>query len=106
MTRARLSVWDLSAGFVIRTPALPDAVWRIGGLAAGEACGRGASDASLGAALAFDAAATRARLDGLLARRDVREAIALASPSLDASLTAALDDRSIKRERAVYGYLT
>jgi thiopeptide-type bacteriocin biosynthesis protein len=92
--------------FVMRTPLLPYDV-----LAAfGDALEAGATDPSgLVDALARDRARLRLRLREVVARPEVREAIFLASPGLEARLSAWERDpegrRGAQIERALFGYV-
>jgi thiopeptide-type bacteriocin biosynthesis protein len=91
---------------VVRTPLLPFA-----GLAAmGEGLAvPGAPDAGLEAAVAADRSLLRERLSAFLARPEVREALHVASPSLEADLSVWAEHpdsgRGAKVERALVRYL-
>ena len=98
-----------SGFFVLRTPLLPfDEFLSWGaGLEAPRAVGeRGA----LAGALAADRARLRGRLGQIVARPEVRDAIAVASPDLDASIGHWLEDpdsdRGRRVERALVRYVT
>jgi thiopeptide-type bacteriocin biosynthesis protein len=98
------------AGFVVlRTPLL--AFDELVALGAGLASAQAARDApaDLEAVLAADRARLRDRLRELASRPEVREAIAIASPSLDESLALWLAradaDRGSKVARAVFRYV-
>ena len=96
-----------SGGFILRTPLLArDELERWGeGLAAPGAVG---DPARLAAALDADRAVLRARLAQLVARPEVREAIFVASPVLEASIDAWLADPTSeagqKTERSLVRY--
>jgi hypothetical protein len=98
-----------SGFFVLRTPLLPfDDVLAWGdGLVAPGAVGQ---PGALAAALALDRARLRARLGQLVARPEVRDAVAAASPALDASIGHWLEDpdsdRGRRVERALVRYVT
>jgi thiopeptide-type bacteriocin biosynthesis protein len=99
-----------SGFFAFRTPLLPAAeLARLGAGLAGDAAAAGADDAALAAALAADRALVRARLRALVLRPDVREAIFVASPSLDESMAAWLEspdgERGQKVERTLVRYI-
>ena len=97
-----------SGFFALRTPLEPfDALLGWGaGLAA---AGASAPDADLDAALAADRRVLRERLRALLARPEVREAVFVASPSLEESLHYWLDkpedERGQKVERSLARYV-
>jgi thiopeptide-type bacteriocin biosynthesis protein len=96
-----------SGCFVMRTPLLPHDVLA----ASGDALeATAAADPSrLADALAADRARLRGRLREIVARPEVREAIFLASPGLEASLGVWERDPEGRRgrqiERALYGYV-
>jgi len=98
-----------AAGFVVlRTPLLAfDELVALGAQLASAATARDAP-ADLEAALVADRARLRDRLRELAMRPEVREAIVIASPSLDESLTLWLErpdaDRGAKVARALFRY--
>lgn len=98
-----------SGSFVLRTPLLPrDALDQWGeGLAVPAA---GADRDRLAAAIEADRAVLRARLAQLVARPEVREAIFVASPGLEASIDAWLADPGSeagqKTERSLVRYVS
>ena len=92
--------------FVLRTPLLPvDELFAVGA----ELTAAHATPAELPAALAADRARLRDRLRGVLARPEVREAIFLASPSLEENIDAWREDpqseRGQRAEPALLRYL-
>jgi thiopeptide-type bacteriocin biosynthesis protein len=97
--------------FVLRTPLLPfDDLLAWGhDLRAPAVAAAGGSEAELGDALAHDKRVLRERLAALLARPEVREAVFVASPSLDESLAAWQkepdSERGEKVERSITRYL-
>ena len=102
-SRSGAPVLESAGFFVLRTPLLPQdelTAWS-SGLGGGVQ-----SDA--GATLAADRARLRQRLRAIVARPEVREALFLASPSLDASLAAWLEEpespRGQKIERTLVRY--
>jgi lantibiotic biosynthesis protein len=107
-TATAATTLETSGFFALRTPLLPFAElsgWSegLGAPAAGDA-------AALAIALDADRRQLRARLRAVIARPEVREAIFVASPSLDDSLPAWLadpeSDRGQKTERALVRYFT
>jgi thiopeptide-type bacteriocin biosynthesis protein len=98
--------WVPAPGFFLRTPLLPFDEWRTfaEGLRA-----PAAKDAELAGALTADRERARSWLRSLVARPEVREALFVASPSLDESLDVWLQapdsDRGIKVERTLLRYL-
>ncbi|MDB4968780.1 MAG: Lanthionine biosynthesis protein LanB [Myxococcales bacterium] len=92
--------------FALRTPLLPFGELRAFGEGLGAAS---AAPAMRAAAIAGDVRLLQGRLRALLARPDVREAIFVASPSLDDSVAAWHDapdsERGRKIERALVRYL-
>ncbi len=108
--RRKRTLKDLGppAFFVLRTPLLPVETllgWS-SGLGARAAFERGDP---LEPALATDRAVLRSRLTDLIARPEIREALFVASPSLDESLENWFknpdSDRGLRTERAVVCYL-
>jgi thiopeptide-type bacteriocin biosynthesis protein len=98
-----------TGGFVLRTPLLSrDALERWGDGLAVPAAGDDA--AALAAALEADRAVLRARLVELVARPEVREAIFVASPVLEASIDAWLasptSEAGQKTERSLVRYVS
>jgi hypothetical protein len=98
-----------SGFFVLRTPLLPFdefLSWGAGLEAPGAVGERGA----LAGALAADRARLRGRLGQIVARPEVRDAIAVASSDLDASIGHWLEDpdsdRGRRVERALVRYVT
>jgi thiopeptide-type bacteriocin biosynthesis protein len=94
-----------SGFFVLRTPLLPVdelAAWSEG------LCAPAAGEAELAAALEADRRALRSRLAAVVARPEVREALFVASPSLDESIPRWLaepeSERGQKVERALVRY--
>ena len=77
-----------SGFFVLRTPLLPFDELRAWGQGLLAPTARGASTAELEAALARDRELLRERLMSVIARPEVREALFLASPSLEENLPA------------------
>ncbi|RKH13386.1 Lanthionine biosynthesis protein LanB [Corallococcus sp. CA053C] len=77
-----------SGFFVLRTPLLPFDELRAWGQGLLAPSARGASTAGLEAALARDRELLRERLASVIARPEVREALFLASPSLEENLPA------------------
>jgi hypothetical protein len=101
--------FEPSAFFALRTPLLPfDELLTLGeGLAAASAV---KDPARLEEALAADRAHLRARLRDLVSRPEIREALFVASPDLDARLDACLrepgSEAGQKMERALVRYFT
>ncbi|HEX8953586.1 MAG TPA: lantibiotic dehydratase, partial [Polyangia bacterium] len=91
--------------FVLRTALLPFDEWHA--FAAGMTAPHAAA-ADLEAALAADRELARARLRALVARPEVREALFIASPSLDESIdlwiAAPESERGLKAERSLLRY--
>ncbi|WP_239470153.1 lantibiotic dehydratase [Archangium violaceum] len=96
--------------FVLRTPLLPHDVLREWSTGAGDSGAPGGDDATLEAALATDRRRTRERLREVVTRPEVREALFLASPSLEESLgtwwEAPESERGQKVERTLVRYLS
>jgi hypothetical protein len=98
-----------SGFFVLRTPLLPfDEILAWGdGLEAPGAAGR---PGDLADAVALDRARLRARLGKVVARPEVRDALAVASPDLEAAIGHWLDDpdsdRGRRVERSLVRYVT
>ncbi len=96
--------------FVLRTPLLPfeELMAWSDGLAAPAALGEDPSTGRLERALARDRELLRARLQTLVARPEVREALLVASPALDESipfwLASPESERGVKVERTVVRY--
>lgn len=99
MSEADTGAAFVPAGFfALRTPLLPLAEW----LSWGEGLAAPtADDASLSSALAADQTRLRARLLELIARPEVREALFVASPTLDDSIDAWRRDPERQRGRSV-----
>jgi class I lanthipeptide synthase len=101
-----------SGSFILRTPLLSrDELDRWGdGLAAAAAVEAGADRDQVAAAIEADRAILRARLVQLVARPEVREAIFVASPNLEASVDAWLADPASetgqKTERSLVRYVS
>jgi thiopeptide-type bacteriocin biosynthesis protein len=99
-----------SGFFAFRTPLLPvEELLALGTGLAAPALSPDAGDAALEAALAADRETVRARLRELATRPEVREAIFVASPSLDESVPAWLEapdgERGAKVERTLVRYV-
>ncbi|HEY0195641.1 MAG TPA: thiopeptide-type bacteriocin biosynthesis protein, partial [Kofleriaceae bacterium] len=97
-----------SGSFVLRTPLLPrDELDRWGADLAVPAAG--SDPAELAAAIAADRQLLRARLVALVARPEIREAIFVASPNLEASIDAWLaeptSEAGQKTERSLVRYV-
>jgi thiopeptide-type bacteriocin biosynthesis protein len=96
--------------FVLRTPLLPFEELEAWGdrLAAPAALDEDPATGALGRALAADRELLRARLRAVVARPEVREALLVASPSLDESIPLWLaqpdGERGLKVERALVRY--
>jgi thiopeptide-type bacteriocin biosynthesis protein len=90
--------------FVVRTPLLPFDEW----IALGDGLTAPSAD-DVAAALARDRAEARVRLRALVARPEVREALFVASPSLDEALEiwtqAPTSERGLKAERSLVRYI-
>src|SRR5688572_615813 len=95
---ARAARFDHSGFFVARTPLLPidELVGWAQGLLAPAAVGEG-DDEALDAALAHDRARLLAWLRAKVTLPTVREALFVASPSLDDAVSAWLDDEASPR---------
>ena len=100
---------DLAAptAFVLRTPLLPrDELDRWGA----DLASPDAADAELDGALARDRETLRARLRAIVLRPEVREAIFVASPNLDASIDAWLaapsSEAGLRTERGLVRYVS
>ena len=95
-----------SGFFAIRTPLLPFAAWEE--LAAGARAPRCTSDEELPAALQEDCELIRARLRDWLQDAAVRDALFVASPSLDQDmrhwLEAPASEKGLKAERPIVKY--
>ena len=92
--------------FVMRSPLLPFEEW----LALGDGLQSArAGEAQLEAALLADREALRRRLRAIVERPEIREALFVASPSLDEAIPSWLDDptsdRGIKAERTIVRYV-
>jgi lantibiotic biosynthesis protein len=101
-----MGAFDPAGFFVLRTPLLPMAVLLEEAAMGVEAAGGAPADR---AAWEYRAAQKRDELARIVARPDVREAIFVASPDLDAAIEAwtrdPLSDRGVRAERALVRYV-